>query len=107
MDLCIVAYRMGLARLVEDGEITEDEALDRMDAAEGNIRAYGLTVDDSPIFHGLFGLSKREEMLVKVGAWAPLRYFDHRELLRQASEKHDEQINNEVNDLIYEQPRRF
>jgi hypothetical protein len=59
-DLCKVAYRLAMARLVENGEITPDEALEKQEEAISNIDAYGLTLEDEPSFWAIFGMNKRE-----------------------------------------------
>ena len=57
-DLCIVAYRMGLARQVAEGEITTDEARDLLEVAVDNIRTFGLAVDAHQIMFALTGIDK-------------------------------------------------
>jgi hypothetical protein len=59
-DICKVAYRMALAKMVENGDITADQAYDKQQEAMFNIDAYGLTISDEPLFWSVFGMDKRE-----------------------------------------------
>lgn len=85
-ELCKVAYLYSLIRRVEDGEISEKEAEELKDKAEFNIDTFGLTIDASPIFYSVLGISKAEEMAQYLA---------------------DEQVNNDVHDIMYHSSKRL
>jgi len=51
---------MAMAKMVDEGRITADEAYEKQEDALFNIDAYNLTVSDDPIFWSVFGMNKRE-----------------------------------------------
>ncbi len=58
VNLCKVAYLLGLQELVDDGQITETEARDRFEIAVNNIATYRLTLKDHPIQFSVLGVDK-------------------------------------------------
>jgi len=79
--LCAVAYRMGLAKSLSCGQITQEGADRRWKIAGDNIETFGLTMDDSPTYWAVLGADK--EML-------------------EAREKYEDQVEADVEKEIFD-----